>query len=235
MKLSQKLLIVASWLEDTDNDLLVNAESEPECLTVVASALVQAAEVLKASAVEVSKVETTNLTPEALDEMAALAQAFDESDDELLKKQASVLDEILLTLAAPKNAVNEHKKAEDDRIEQLKKKYKNTKEPHDEHIKVSDTIKEIEKSPYYREYRPLEAPLSTRSCPDHPGALVARVGEHTWQCMLDKKIYDYETGFTTLNGNKVPGGAVENQIPMQWDQGSLVFDTRESRLGLERK
>jgi hypothetical protein len=235
MKLSQKLLMVASWLEDADNDLLVNAESDEACLTVVADALVKAAEVLKAGAVEVSRVEPNTLTPEALEEMAAVAQAFDESGDELLKKQASVLDEILLTLAAPKNAIHEHKKAEDDRIEQLKKKYKDTKEQQDENIKVSDAIKAIEKSPYYKEYRPLEAPLSTRTCPDHPGALVARVGEHTWQCMLDKKIYNYDAGFTTMNGNKVPGGNVESQTPMQWDQGSMVFDTRESRLGLERK
>src|SRR5665213_1543634 len=32
------------------------------------------------------------LTPESLDEMAAIAQAFDESGDELLQKQASVID-----------------------------------------------------------------------------------------------------------------------------------------------
>jgi hypothetical protein len=191
---------------------------------------------LKSGAVEISDVEPPSaITPEALDEMAAVAQAFDESDDELLKKQASVLDEILLTLAAPKNAVNEHKRAEDDRIEQLKKKYKDTKEQQDDINKVSDTVKALEKSPYYKEYRALEAPLSTRTCPDHPGALVARVGEHTWQCMLDKKIYNYDTGFTTMQGNKVPGGNVENQTPMQYDQGNMVFDTRDSRLGIERK
>lgn len=228
--------MVASWLEDPENALLVDAETDDACLTAVASALVKAAEVLKAGAVEVSDVEPASaLTPEALDEMAAVAQAFDESDDELLKKQASVLDEILLTLSAPKNAIHEHKKAEDDRIEQLKKKYKDTKEQQDENIKVSDALKALEKSPYYKEYRPLEAPLSTRTCPDHPGALIARVGEHTWQCMLDKKIYNYDVGFTTMQGNKVPGGNVESQTPMQWDQGNMVFDSRESRLGIERK
>ena len=234
MKLSQKLLTVASWLEDVDNDLLVNAEDQN--LNVVAAALVKAAEVLKMSAVEVSKNEIATFTPEAMDEMAAVAKAFDESGDEMLQKQASVLDEILLTLAAPKNSILEHKKAEDDRIEQLKKKYKDTKEEQDKMNKVSDSVKAIEQSPYYKEYRILEAPLSQRGCPEHPGIPAARVAEHTWQCMLDKKIYNYDAGFTTLKGNKVPGGGVEFQTPSQYEQGTHVFDTREDRLGdLSRK
>src|ERR1700722_7784300 len=236
MKLSEKLLIVAGWLEDSENDLLVNAELDESCLTLVAGALVKAAEALKVGAEEVSKVEPQSaLSAKSLDEMAALAQAFDESDDDLLKKQASVLDEILFTLAAPKDAANVHKKAEDDRIEQLKKKYKDTKEIQEEFNKVSDSVKAIEKSPYYKEYRPLEMPLSCRTCIDHPGALLARVGEHTWQCVLDKKVYNYDTGFTTMQGHKVPGGDVSLQTPMQYEQGRLVVDTRGSKLGIVRK
>jgi len=235
MKLSEKLLLVASWLESSENDLLVNAEHDENCLSVVASSLVKAADAIKEGAEEVSKVEPeTDITSEKLDELAAVAAAFDESGDELLMKQASVLDEILLTFAAPKNAVAAAKQMEDDRIEQLKKKYKDPKVKQDEMNKVSDSIKDIEKSPTYKKYRVLEAPLSTRTCPDHAGAQLARVGEHRWQCCMDHKVYDYDTGFTTLDGDRVSGGSVSEQTKvMQHENAHTVFDTRNQRLGQE--
>lgn len=235
MKLSEKLLLVASWLESSENDLLVNAEDNEDCLNVVASSLVKASEAIKAGAAEVSKVEPeTTITSEKLDELAAVAAAFDESGDELLMKQASVLDEILLTFAAPRNALAAAKHMEDDRIEQLKKKYKDTKVKQDEMNKVSDSVKDIEKSHDYKKYRILEAPLNTKYCPDHAGVSTIRVGEHRVQCPMDHKIYDYETGYTTLDGNKVPGGSVSEQTKvMQHENGHTVFDTRNQRLGQE--
>jgi len=232
MKLSQKLLMVASWLESSENDLLVKAEQNEECLGVVANALVNAAEALKAGAAVVSELEPAILSTEALDEMAAVAKAFDESDDELLQKQASVLDEILLTLAAPRNSVGEYKMLENDRIEQLKKRYQGTKEKHDEMNKISDSVKAIENSPYYKAYRPLEAPLSTRSCPDHPGVLCVRIGDSQVQCVMDKKIYDYSAGYTLLSGRHVPGADVAMQTKSLNDQGALIFETRDQKLGL---
>lgn len=222
--------MVASWLEDSENDLIVNAEGNDECLTAVASALVKAAEALKEGAEQVSEVEPA-WTAEKLDELAAVAAAFDESGDELLRKQASVLDEILLTIAAPRGAQSEFREAIDDRIEQLKKKYKGSKEHQDEINKVSDSIKAIEKSPVYKQYRPLEQPLSTRYCPDHPGGLVVRVGEHTWQCVMDKKVYNFDTGFKTMQGNTVPGGSVDLQTPDHAEESHSIFDTRDSKLG----
>lgn len=231
MKLSEKLLIVAGWLEDSENDLLVNAEHDQSCLLTVASALVKAAEALREGADEISKLEPAMLTPEKLDEMAAVAQAFDESGDELLRKQASVLDEILLTLAAPRGAAIDFRQANDDRIEQLKKKYKDTKSHQDELNKVSDSLKAIEKSPVYKTYRPLESPLSTRYCPDHAGGMIVRIGEHTWQCVMDKKVYNFDSGFKTMRGNVVPGGGVEHQTPDHAEEGHSVFDTRDGRLG----
>jgi hypothetical protein len=235
MKLSDKLLLVAGWLESAENDLLVSAEGNEGCLQTVAAALVQAAEMIYVGAEEVEKIEpkSEGLTAEKLDEMAAVALAFDESGDELLQKQASVLDDILLTLAAPKNAVAEAKKVADDRIEQLKKNYQDTKKKQDEMNKVSDTLAKIEKSPVSKKYRILEAPLSTRVCPDH-FCQIARVGEHRWQCTLDGKIYDYDAGFTTLDNNKVPGGSPSEQSKMdQHSSGEVIFDTRNQRLGQE--
>lgn len=234
MKLSEKILLVANWLDDSENDLIVNAESNQDCLTAVAKALVAASSAMKDCAEEVSKLEPS-ITAESLDEMAAVAKAFDESDDELLKKQASVLDEVLLTIAAPRNAAIDFRQAQDDRIEQLKKKYKDIKIQQDDMNKVSDTVKDIEKSPVYKQYRPLEAPLSSRSCPDHPGVMVVRVGEHVWQCVLDKKIYDYDAGFKTLKGNTVPGGSVEAQTPNHTEEAHTIFDSRQGRLGLDNK
>jgi HAMP domain-containing protein len=235
MKLSEKLLLVASWLEDSENDLIVNAEVADGCLTTVAAALIKASSALKEGAEEVSKIEPSGITLESLDEIAAVAQAFDESGDELLKKQASVLDEIMLTIAAPRSAFIDFRQAQDDRIEELKKKYKDTKSHQDELNKVSDSIKAIENSAVYKTYRPLEAALSTRYCPDHPGGLVVRVGEHTWQCVMDKKVYSYESGFKTMQGNIVPGGDVAQQTPDHAEEGHAIFDTRDSRLGQDSK
>jgi hypothetical protein len=235
MKLSEKLLTVASWLEDSENDLIVNAENDETSLTTVATALVKAAVALKEAAAEVSKTEPSILTPEKMDGIAALAQVCDNSGDEFLRKQASVLDEILLTIAAPRGVASQFRDTVDDRIEQLKKKYKDTKSQQDDMNKVSDSIKAIEKSPVYKQYRPLEAPLSTRYCPDHAGGLVVRIGEHTWQCVLDKKVYNFDSGFKTMQGNQVPGGGVEYQTPDHAEEGHAIFDTRNSKLGLEDK
>ena len=97
-------------------------------------------------------------------------------------------------------------------------------------MKVADSIKAIDNS--IKEYRPLEAPLSTRTCPDHPGAQIARVGEDTYQCSLDKKVYNYKGGFTTMKGNVIPGGDVSAQTQALGDRAieHMSFDTRESKL-----
>lgn len=233
MKLSEKLLIVANWLASDENDLLVSAEFDDDCMEVVANSLVKAADALREGASATMDLEPT-FTNEALNEMAAIAEAFDESGDELLKKQANVLDEILLTLAAPRGILTAAKKTEDDRIEQLKKKYKDIKPELDELNRTADTMKMIEKSPTYKAYRPLEAPMSHRNCPDHAGVQIARIGENEWQCMLDKKTYNYDAGFTTEKGDSVPGTSVSEQTNLVLNQNeNAIFDSRTQRLGQE--
>ena len=233
MKLSDKLLIVANWLEDSENDLIVNAENDENHLTIVAATLCGAASLLKIAAEEVAETEPVGaFTMEQLDELATLAAAFDESGDELLCKQASVLDELLITLAAPKGSAIQFRETQDDRIEELKKKYRDTKSLQDEMNKVSDSVKAIEKSPAYKQYRPMEFPLSMRTCPDHSGIMVIRIGNETVQCPLDKKIYNYETGYTLLSGSRVPGSDVSQQTKgMNENPGHTVFDDRNSRMG----
>ena len=224
MKTVDKLLALAALLEN-NSDILDSAKDDE--IDLVATALVVASDSLKFAADSLfENSEAPEITDEKLETIAALAQALDDSDDEFLQKQASVLDEILLTIAHPKHVLAEFKAKEYDRLEELKKKYKNQPEREDNEKYAVEAKKELEKNEYYKEYKPLEAALSTRTCPDHPGAQIARVGEHVWQCAMDNKVYDYETGFTTLSGNKVPGGGVEYQTK-EYLKPESIFTTRE--------
>jgi len=232
MRISEMLTAIASWLESPDNEALLLSEYDDQCIDIVANSCVAAASILRKAADEVDIIEppeASNLTNSSIEELGQVANAFDSSGDENLKKMASVIDELLLTIAAPGKNDSE-KKSEDTRLEDLRKKYQEPRDALNDMNKTSDSEKAIKDSPYSKEYRILEAPLSIRGCPDHPGAQVARVGEHTWQCDLDKKIYNYDTGFTLNNGSKVPGGGVEGQSSIQRQESHAIFDSRESRL-----
>lgn len=235
MNIHELLKAFAEELENPDNVALRNAESADEKdLDIVASACIQAAAIFRKASEEVTQ-EEPSITPENLEEMAVLAAEFDASGDELLQKQASVLDQILLTIAAPKGVKEMSTRYENEKIEELKKEYAKTKESLDDNIKVSDARKDIEKSDSYKEYRPLEAALNTRYCPDHPGVMTSRVGEHEYQCALDKKTYNWETGYRTSKGNSVPGGRVEDQSQNTHIEPHALFDNRESRLASNQK
>ena len=62
-----------------------------------------------------------------------------------------------------------------------------------------------------RELRPLEAPLSSRYCPDHPGAGMTKVRDDVYCCSLCSKQFDYRNGYTTAKGNKIPGTSADRQ------------------------
>ncbi len=229
---------IAAWLESPNNEALLLAESDDDCMSVVAESCTLAAVLLKNAADQVDTMEPpdeSKITPESIDELAHLATALDSSGDPELKKQASVLDELLLSIAAPPNAYAERKDLQENRLLELKKKYEGpTKELADIN-KVSDAEKAIQKSKMTDDaYRVLEAPLNTRYCPDHPGVQIARVGEHMWQCELDKKSYNFETGFQLNNGKKVPGGDVAQQTQSVNIPYHAIFDTREGRLGYNK-
>ena len=234
MRISEMLTAIAAWLESPNNEALLLAENDEECLQIVANACVEAAALLKITAEAVEDIEPpaeSNITPEALDDLAQLATAFDESGDPALQKQASVIDELLLTIASPPDAMLQRKDLVDKRLDELKKKYEQPSKELAENNKIADSIKAIDKSNMVKEMNILEAPLSSRYCPDHPGTQIARIGEHMWQCELDKKTYNYETGFTLNNGNKVPGGDVASQTQGPNIPYYAIFDSRESRLG----
>lgn len=237
MRISELLNAMASWLESPNNEAMLLAEADEKCMHVVAESCVLAAALLKKAADEVDVLEPpaeSVLTPEAIEETAALATALDQSGDPQLKRMASVLDELLLTIAAPPNAYAERKDLVDSRADEIRKKYE---EPRKELHKVNHlgrSEKAIEDSGFTKEYKILEAPLSSRYCPDHPGAQIARVGEHVWQCELDKKTYNFETGFELINGSKVPGGDVSQQTNGLDTPFHAIFDTREGRLGYNK-
>lgn len=233
MKISEMLTAIASWLESPDNEALLLAEYDENCANIVAESCVLAAALLKNAAEEVDRIEPekeSNITPESIEEIAALAHIFDKSGDENLKKQASVLDELLLTIAAPPNEIQNKRAEQDDRLDELKRKYKDTQKHLEDVNKIADVKKAIEKSNMTKEYKILEAPLNTRYCPDHPGAQISRKGENLWQCELDKKLYNYRSGFSLANGDKVPGGEVSNQTQHLDIPSHSIFDTREGRL-----
>jgi hypothetical protein len=238
MRISEMLNAMATWLESPTNEALLLAEENEECMKVVAESCVLAAALLKKAAEEVDGMEPpepSKITADSIEEIAALAAALDSSDDPQLKKQASVLDELLLTIAAPPGALADKKAADDYRIEELRKKYEGPRKELHALQKNDESLKAIDKSNMTKQYKILEAPLSSRYCPDHPGAQIARVGEHMWQCELDKKTYNYETGFQLQNGDKVPGGDValqtsnSNSTPFH-----AIFDDREGRLNSNR-
>lgn len=234
MRIAEMLNAVASWLESPNNEAMMLAEDNEKCLKIVAESCVLAAALFKSAADEVDAIEPPTpsvLTPESIEGIIDLANALDASDDANLKKHASVLDELLLSIAAPPGALAEIRSAENKRIEELRKKYEEPRQELHKLDKVSESLKGIDKSNMTKEYKILEAPLSSRSCPDHPGALMSRVGEHVYQCELDKKTYNYESGYQLQNGDKVPGGSVENQTTSVSTPFHAIFDTREGRLG----
>src|SRR5208283_3475607 len=118
MRTAELLHAMAAWLESPNNEALLLAEADETSMQVVAESCVLAAALLKKAADEVDAIEPPTesvLTPEYIEETAVLAAALDSSDDPQLKRVASVLDELLLTIAAPPGAVAEKKAAENGR------------------------------------------------------------------------------------------------------------------------
>lgn len=227
-----KLLKMAAELENPDHEALVAVENDEGLLNLVAASFVGAADALREAAETMAMVEmpAEPFTARRLDEIAALAESFEASGDSLLMKQASMLDDLLITLASPVGR-EIMKKSEDDRIEQLKKKYKNVLEKQHEMNRIPDAVAAVEKSLVYQTYKPLERGLSQRNCPDHAGIPTYRVGENTVKCSLDGKVYNWNEGFETINGGKVPGVDIQNQHDADFNDPSFnTFDTRSERL-----
>jgi len=234
MRIADMLYAMATWLENPNNEAFLLAEYDENCLKVVAESCIEAAHALKKAAQQVETIEPapeSNINPESIQELSQIADAFDASGDSKLKRQASVIDELLLTIASPPNALAARKDLEDNRLEDLKKKYQDPRKDLAKTNKMENTAKELEKSKFVKQYRILEAPLQCRTCVEHPGAQMMRVGENMWQCSLDNRIFNYSTGYTLEDGSKVPGGDVAEQTKGLSAPFHSIFDTREGRLG----
>jgi hypothetical protein len=233
MRISEMLHAIASWLESPDNEAIILAEYDDDCLKVVSESCVQAAALLKITADTVDDIEPEEeslITPESIEDLANLASALDSSNDPALQKQASVIDELLLTIAANPTTLQDKKAADEKKIDELKKKYHENKIELDKLNKIPEIKKAIDKSNMIKSHDVTDHSLSTRTCPDHPGAQIGRVGENMYQCELDKKVYNFEIGFELNNGEKVPGGSVNNQSSHDREPIHSLFDTREGRL-----
>lgn len=236
MSISQGLLSLASKLKEQADDLLAQAEYSPALLNYTLEVVAKALYDLELGANLIDGKEPS-VTLEMMETIAGLAEALDETDDEVLLKRASLLDELLVTISAPKSSMAIAAKASEDEINALREKYHS-----EQGDKLYNGIRGILNEPtknvskavkdQVKEYRPLEAPLMTRYCPDHNGSSMMRIADRVYQCPLDRKVYNYESGFTTEKGNKIPGGGVENQVPDFGHRyiGHTVFDSRQSSL-----
>ncbi len=222
--------------EQTDNEVILSVVANS--LTVAHSMIEDAIDSIVESIGDFEEPNEES-AEEFVENIAAIASVYDASDDEKLRKMASAFDQILLTVGVNPALIRSVKAAEDKEIDKLRAKYreeasdsvyKGPKERHDKQINADESIKAIENS--VKQYRILEAPLNTRTCPDHPGAQVMRLGDNIVQCDLDKKIYNYEAGFTTMSGNKVPGSTILNQTQgvENRELAETSFETRETKL-----
>jgi hypothetical protein len=81
--------------------------------------------------------------------------------------------------------------------------------------------------------QPREGSLSTRYCPDHIGVQAFRVSDRTYQCPIDGRVYNYESGYKNYQGQRVPGGSIAAQTPTTSNYGGIpmrIYDSRQSIL-----
>jgi len=230
-ELISKLHEIIDDLSSDQSVLAIEAERcfDDQALVKFAELTIAAAESLE-EALSIVEGEGSSFSEDDIEELGAVAQAFDESGDPLLRKQASVLDEILISIGSNPKASEAFKKAQDDEIERLRAKY-NKKNESDviENKEAKEAIKAIEEK--VKRYKPLEAPLSTRYSPDMPGVMLVRIGDNVWQCPVTKKIFDFTNGYTTANGNKIPGTSVSEQSKLENSvQDNMQFTSREDAL-----
>lgn len=238
--LSIDLRVLANKLEKNSDELIIKASQKgPEMFEKISCAIAAASSLLEEVADDIdNNADNFKMTDKQLDDLAALASEFDKSENEFLRKQASVLDEILLSIGAQKGIVENIKQANEDEINRLRMEkrkarreecYEDPKRAHDEMNNAKAQAKAVEQQ--VKKYVPLEASLQTRYSPDRPGGQMTRITDHVYQDITTGIIYDFKNGYKLQNGNEVPGGAVENQTRSFSDnrnQPAAMFETRES-------
>ncbi len=225
----------AGWLEDPDNEIYSLLEEHEPSVEIAAKACVACAAILKKATLDIQIVSGIEEQKEdmgtALEKLRALADEFDNSGDPTLIKKANLLDEILLTVAADIEEQARFQARMGRKIEDIKKRSQDMKEAKTATESASKSSEPASVT-HGRTYEENEASLSTRYCPDHPGVQVLRKGDGVIQCSLDGKTYDFNEGFTTAKGNKVPGASVDRQTDLDTHMSNPLASeqTRETRL-----
>lgn len=227
---TKQLLQTFSATPFKDNVLTVSLfDGDDKLVAVIASSEEVISELAKIELpADITATVAITAGNDGIEEISKMAGVFDGSEDEGLKKQAGVIDELLLTLAAPPNWIANFKAAQQKKIDEIKRLYQEPSEKLHEVIGVEEAKKAIDKSEYTKVRRPLEAPLSMRTCPDHFCSM-ARVGEDSYQCPLDKKCYNWLEGFKTEKGDIIPSGSVQEQTKLEFPVRQM-FETREERM-----
>jgi len=205
----------AGWLDNPENEIFSLLEFDKESLSVAANANVLAAAILRKAAMDIqltSGIEDTNKyefdISDALKNLVSMANEFDNSNDPTLIKKANLIDEILITMSSSIEEQEKFKKAMDKKIEDIKKRSKEKNSQSKKAQKKSEdkfNVDDIKDNTY----RPLQAPLSTRSFPGSPGTGWTMMGDYMVNVDTGEQINPKE-GYM-LDGKKVPGTSVENQ------------------------
>lgn len=171
--------------------------------------------------------ESQNLGPAVEQEMGELSEEvrkLESSRHYVLDKTA---DEAILpgVTERKEEADTEQSKRYDDRHHHSLQ----VREPKSDQERVD---REGRKEHHISTYKPANASLSSRYCPDHIGVQMGRVGESTYQCPIDHKAYNWEVGYTDYDGNQYPGGSVAAQTPDSSGYGisHRIFDSRQNTI-----
>lgn len=222
---------------DPDNDLMTSvfekgqfSEEKEEAVTNCCAQIIKLLEDCKEQFLQDDEeYEDSVDIDDELNSLAELSYNLMKTNNIDLIKTASVLDEILLTIAASPDVTKQIKKSQENKIKEIKRKYEEFKNSNRYKRNLESEAK-IKDAPVSKDYKILQHSLSTRYCPDHPGVPTLRLEEDVWQCTLDKKIYNYQSGYTLENNSKVPGSSVSEQRGFTKSNTTSMFDTREERI-----
>ncbi len=156
-----------------------------------------------------------------------LADIADDLDNSGLAKEASIVDEFIV-----KHAEDVVKWKKEDKNSDQSKRYDSefhrslqVREPKDPDVNNLEGGKEHHVKTYSADNT---VGLNTRHCPEHIGVSLGRVAENTYQCALDGKVYNWETGWKDYQGNQHSGSSVAAQTPEVADYAisHRLFDSR---------
>lgn len=176
---------------------------------------------------------------DVLDKLSKIADKLDAAG---AGEQADMIDEFLLKHAAKKSKQKDSAPEsmvdwQDEEDTEQSKRY-DSKHHHSMQIREPKTDKErlnlegYSDNHHVHSYQNVKEAASTRYCPEHIGITMGRVGESTFQCPLDGKMYNWEVGFTDYDGKFHSGGSVSSQTTDSSgvDVSHRIFDSRDNIL-----